>query len=181
LLAEFLGKKVLIVGDVGSGKTKFTTHLLIEALESGYGPQITVIDMAPKEVFLKGLVAGGKISNRGGQVRYLDAGNVKTPRLSARSPDELLKLAEHNRRIMERLLRRFIASPTPILFINDVSLYLQRGRFDLLWSALEKAETVILNGYYGEKLQEDLGTGVSRRERKLMERLASRVDVFIQL
>jgi len=182
LFDEFLGRKVLIIGDVGRGKTSFTRHLLIEAVEKGYAPQITVIDMAPKQVSFKGLAAGGKILKHGEfKVRCLDAGDVKTPRLSARSPDELLELAEHNRRIIERLLRKFIASPTRILFINDVSLYLQRGSFDLLWSALERADTAILNGYYGEKLRDDLGTGVSKRERNLMERLAAKVDVLFQL
>jgi len=182
LFAEFLGKKVLITGDVGRGKTRLTRELLVEALERGYGSQITVIDMAPKQVSFNGLSLGGKILKTAEfKVRYLDAGDVKTPRVSARSPNELLELAEYNRKILEGLLERFIASPTRILFINDVSLYLQMGNFDLLWSALEKAETAIVNGYYGEKLQDDLGTGLSERERKLMKRLAAKVDVHIQL
>jgi len=182
LFAEFIGRKVLILGDVGSGKTRFTRSLLMEALEEGYGAQITVIDMAPEQVFLNGSAIGGKILKPGEfKIRYLDAGDVKTPRLSARSPDELLELAEHNRRTIERMLNFFIDSPTRILFINDVSLYLQRGSLDLLWSALEKADTAIVNGYYGEKLQDDLGTGVSKRERRLMEKLAARVDITFML
>ena len=182
MFAEFLGKKVLIVGDVGRGKTKFTRQLLIEALKMGYGSQITVIDMAPKQVSFKGLPIGGKIMKADEfKVRYLNCEDVKTPRLSARSPDELLELAEHNRKVLERLLKRFIASPTRILFINDVSLYLQMGKFDLLWSALEKADTAIINGYYGEKLQDDLGTGLSERERRLVEKLEAKVDVLIRL
>ena len=182
LFAEFLGKKVLITGDVGKGKTRFTRQLLMEALKEGYAPHITVIDMAPDQVSLKGLIVGGKIlKGEEFKIRYYDAGDVKTPRLSARSPNELLELAEYNRRILEQLIRRFIASPTKILFINDVSIYLQRGNFDLLWSTLEKADTAIVNGYCGEKLQDDLGTGLSKRERELMEKLADRVDVLIRL
>jgi len=182
LFAEFLGKKVLIIGDVGSGKTRFTRQLLEEALAEGYGSQITVIDMAPKRVSLNSFAAGGKIMKpREFKVRYLDAGDVKTPRISARSPSEILELAEHNSKNMEKLLREFLSSPTRILFINDVSLYFQMGRFDLLWSALQKTDTAILNGYYGEKLKDDLGTGISERERKLMENLADRVDVLIRL
>lgn len=154
----------------------------MEALEEGYGAQITVIDMAPEQVFLNDSAIGGKILKPGEfKIRYLDAGDVKTPRLSARSPDELLELAEHNRRTIEGMLNFFIDSPTRILFINDVSLYLQRGSLDLLWSALEKADTAIVNGYYGEKLQDDLGTGVSKRERRLMEKLAAKVDITFML
>ncbi|HIE18972.1 TPA: hypothetical protein EYP75_04520 [Candidatus Bathyarchaeota archaeon] len=179
---EFLGKKVLIIGDVGRGKTRLTRRLLIEALKKGYGSRITVIDMAPKQVSFNGLSVGGKILKADeSKVRYLNCEDVKTPRLSARSPNELRKLAEHNRRILEKLLERFIASPTQILFINDVSLYLQGGNFDLLWSALEKADTAIINGYYGEKLQDDLGTGLSERERRLIKKLAAKIDVLVQL
>jgi len=182
LFDDLLGKKTLIIGDVGRGKTRFTRELLIEAVRKGYASWITVIDMAPKQIFIKGSTAGGKLLKPGEfKVRCLDAEDVKTPRLSAKSPNELLELAEYNRRNLERLLMRFKASPTRILFINDVSLYLQRGNFDLLWSTLEGAETAIVNGYYGEKLRDDLGTGLSERERKLMERLAAKVDVLIRL
>ena len=154
----------------------------MEALEMGYGSKITVIDMAPRQIFINGLPVGGKILETDKfKVRYLDAGDVKTPRLSAKSPGELLELAECNKRAIERLLRRFIASPTQILFINDVSLYLQMGSFDLLWSAIEKADTAIINGYYGEKLRDDLGSGISERERRLMERLADKVDILFRL
>jgi len=182
LFSELLGKKVLVIGEVGSGKTEFTRDLLLEAFEAGYGPQITVIDMAPEKTSLNGLAVGGKLLKPGElEVRYLSCGDIKTPRLSARSPEELQELAEHNRVLLERLLEKFIESPTRILFINDVSLYLQRGRIDLLWSAIEKAETVIINGYYGEKLQRDLGTGISQRERRLMSLLVDKVEVLIQL
>ena len=178
----FIGKKVLIMGDVGSGKTRFTRCLLLEALKNGYDSQITVLDMAPKQVSFNGLLIGGKISKVGEfKIRYLDAEDVKTPRLSARSLNELLELAEYNRKIFEKMLKEFISSPTQILFINDVSLYLQMGSLDLLWLALEKADTAIANGYYGEKLRNDLGSGLSRRERRLMESLAARVDVLIRL
>ena len=179
---ELLGKKTLIMGDVGKGKTRLTRELLIEAVGKGYASQITVIDMAPKQFFIKGSAVGGKLLKPGEfNVRRLDAGDVKTPRLLARSPNELVELAEHNRRILERLLRKFKASPSRILFINDVSLYLQRGSFDLLWSTLEMAETAIVNGYYGEKLRDDLGTGLSERERRLMKNLATKVDILIRL
>ena len=182
LFNELLGKKVLIIGEVGSGKTEFTRSLLLEAFEAGYGPQITVIDMAPERTSLNGLTVGGKLLKPGeSEVRYLSCGDIKTPRLSARSPKELLELAEHNKILLQSLLEKFIKSPTRVLFINDVSLYLHRGRIDLLWSAIEKAETAIINGYYGRKLQEDLGTGLSQRERRLMSLIADKVEVLIQL
>jgi hypothetical protein len=58
---------------------------------------------------------------------------------------------------------------------------LQRGEIDCLWRAFEAAETVVANGYYGEKLKADYGTGLSSREKTLMEKLASRMDEVIRL
>jgi hypothetical protein len=47
--------------------------------------------------------------------------------------------------------------------------------------ALDACETFIANGYHGDSLSEDRGTGVSKIERDLMNRLASRMDVVINL
>ena len=104
-----------------------------------------------------------------------------TPRLSAETSEELLELADQNREKIEILLDEFKAHPSSILFINDVSIYLQRGELDRLWDTIELAETVVANGYLGILLSDDLGTGVSVRERRLMEELASRMDVVVQV
>lgn len=42
-------------------------------------------------------------------------------------------------------------------------------------------EEFIANGYYGDHLSEDLGTGVSNKERELMDLLSSRMDKAINL
>ena len=42
-------------------------------------------------------------------------------------------------------------------------------------------EEFIANGYYGDHLSEDLGTGVSNKERELMDLLSSRMDKEINL
>ena len=180
--SDALGKKVLIMGDVGAGKTVLTRHVLLEAIEKEYGDNITVIDMAPRATTVKGLSVGGLLMTpEDSGVRYLEAEDIRTPRLSAKDGEELMELADYNRKEIEKLLDKFDASPTAVLFINDVSIYLQRGDIDRLWSAIEKAETVVANGYSGEKLKEDFGTGFSNREKRMMERLASRMDIAIRL
>ena len=63
--------------------------------------------------------------------------------------------------------------------INDVSIYLQCGKLERLWETIQLAETVVANGYLGTRLEKDLGTNVSARERHLMKELASRMDVVI--
>ena len=178
---DLLGKRVLILGDTGTGKTRLTKRLLIEAIEEGHSQDITVIEMAPPSIELRGLSVGGVLLNSTPpKLRILEGGEIKTPRLSARDGEEVLRLADYNRGVIEKLLEDFIRAPTKILFINDISLYLQRGDLEYLWKVLQKAETVIANGYIGEKLKDDLGTGLSAREGQLIEMLASRTDVVIR-
>jgi len=180
-IEEALGKRTLIMGEVGSGKTWLTGKLLEEAISMGL-KGITVLDMAPEATTLKGIPVGGTLQGVTNPiVRYLKAKDLKTPRLSARDANELVEYADHNRKIAESLLDDFLLDPTSILFVNDVSIYLQRGEINRLWRAFEATETVVANGYYGERLKVDYGTGLSLREKTLMEELASRMDRVIRL
>jgi GTPase SAR1 family protein len=180
-MRDLVGRRTLIVGDVGAGKTRLTRRLLEEALELGL-EGVTVIEMAPRAVDIDGVPVGGALVNTDARgIRYLQTDVIKTPRLSARTPEELLQLADHNREKVERLLEAFDTEPSSILFINDVSIYLQRGSFDRLWETLLKADTVVANGYVGERLKADLGTGLSRDERQRMDELASRVAEVIRI
>ena len=180
-MRDLVGRRTLIVGDVGAGKTRLTRRLLEEALELGLDG-VTVIDMAPRAVDIDGVTVGGVLFNADARgIRYLQTDDIKTPRLSARTSEELLQLADHNRENVERLLEAFDTEPSSILFINDVSIYLQRGSLDRLWETLLKADTVVVNGYVGEKLKADLGTGLSRDERRRMDELASRVAEVIRI
>ncbi|MBS7630897.1 energy coupling factor transporter S component ThiW [Candidatus Bathyarchaeota archaeon] len=178
---ELRGKKVLIQGDVGSGKTALTRRLLLEALTIEDPSDVAVIDMAPEVAVRNGVIIGGKLLNTPDErIRVLNV-NSYTPRLTAKSPEELLELADTNRKRVEELFEAFDEKPSRILFVNDVSIYLQRGDLEKLLGIIDKAETVIANGYYGEGLKEDLGTGVSAREKSLMEELARRMEVVIKL
>lgn len=178
-MSEIVGLKTLIVGDVGVGKTRLTRRLLGEELEMNL-ERVTVIDMAPDVVNIEGVSVGGALLGAyKGDIRLLRSNDIKTPRLSAKSPEELLQLADHNRREIEGLLDAFDTEPSETLFVNDVSIYLQSGKLERLWDTIKLAETVVVNGYFGTRLEEDLGTGVSARERRLMEELASRMDKVV--
>jgi hypothetical protein len=170
----------MIMGDVGTGKTKLTRRLLEEAakMES----IITVLDFAPPMRVCGSRVIGGFLfeGDLPGVIHYKSE-EIKTPRLSAENPDELLNLADHNREITEGMLMEYIGDPSKALFINDASIHLQRGEFGDLMKAVEMAETAVINGYMGSYLRADLGTGISEREERLMKRLGEMMDRVIHL
>ena len=180
---DYLGKKTLILGDVGRGKTRLTVRLLEEAIELGFAKKITVIDMAPRTFEVDGRKIGGKLSEFTDitKARYLAPDRVEMPRMSARSGEELLNLVEKNRVKIRALLDNCLADMTPIIFVNDISIYLQSGGIEPILFIVRKAKTFIANGYYGETIREKYATGVSETERKLMNILAENVDVVIKL
>ncbi|KYH39418.1 MAG: hypothetical protein AYL28_000160 [Candidatus Bathyarchaeota archaeon B23] len=180
---DLLGRRTLILGDVGSGKTELTRRLLMEALELGYSGEVTVIDMAPEREVIGGISIGGLLLDAVGRrgIRYLAPSRVEKPRLKASSAEELRRLVRLNAERIRPLLEEYLSSSTPILFINDVSIYLQSGSLHPLLDVVERAETFIANGYYGEYLAEDRGTGISEVERRLMELLSSHMDVVVAL
>jgi GTPase SAR1 family protein len=179
-----LGKKVLITGDVGVGKTKLTLTLLKEALNSSFNDRITIIDMAPVLTEVNDLSVGGKllaISQEFGNVRYLTVQRVETPRLSAKSANELLYLVSLNEKRIRPLITQYLKHPSPILFVNDISIYLQSGNYTPILTALTMAKTFIANGYSGQTFSSDFGTQVSNIERRLMKKLSNTVDLVINL
>lgn len=175
---ELKGKRTLITGDIGSGKTVLTRRLLREAIEQG--EKVTVVDFAPDARNMDGVKVGGYLVENE-KCRVLKSGSIATPRLSAKDAEELVRLAEYNAGITQGLLSEFIEDPTPVLVINDTSIHLQCGEIEPIFEAIEKAETAILNGYLGEYLSKDHGTGVSSRERALMWELSRSMDREIKL
>ena len=181
---EFVGKKILIIGDVGAGKTKLTLELISQAVEAGYAKDTTIIDMAPATKLVKGKKIGGRlleIMEMLEQLRYLTPIRVETPRLSAEDADHLLHLIKLNHDAILPLLQDFINKPSTVLFINDISIFLQSGSSEAVLSTIETSETFIANGYYGKYFAFDHDTGVSKTERDLMDLLASKMDKVISI
>jgi len=177
---EILGKKVLILGEAGSGKTKLAAQLLRELMTLVNPKEITVIDLAPQRV---GEI-GGKLTdyvNVNSRVRYLSPENVYTPRLAGASPKQVLHYAELNRKNMEPLLNRFIRNVTEVLVLNDVTLYLHLGKLETVLECVRLANTFLATAYYGSKLAEDLGTGISEKEKQLTDKLAASMDLTLKI
>jgi len=179
--SDLIGRKTLIVGDVGAGKTALTRRLLMDAVDR-VSDVITVLDFAPPAQKVKGIYVGGHLlEDNQPKVRRLYSRLIKTPRLSAEDGEELVRLACFNRKITESLIAEYLESPTDTLFINDASIHLQQGNLRELLDAVGRASTVVANGYMGSTLKPDHGSGVSERESFMMRRLAAGMDRVIEL
>jgi hypothetical protein len=179
-ITDILGKKTLILGESRSGKTRLAAKLAEELMARGKPEKITVIDFAPR----RSDDTGGKLADYAaivGGVSYFEPKEVCTPRLSGTSPEQVLQLAKLNRKLMEPLLSRFIKNPTEILIMNDITLYLHLGRLDRILRCARLARTFVGTAYYGSKLAEDLGTGISQRERRLTDELAVFMDQVVNI
>jgi hypothetical protein len=154
----------LILGDLNSGKTHLTQMLLDEA--QALGNSVAVIDMAPHE----STGVGGNLTCT---CDYYTT-EIVTPRLSGKTEEEVVTLAELNRERIDLLLNTY--HPRKVLFINDVSIYLQRGNVEKIVSVMSLSQTCIINGYFGTTLGED---PFSVEEKKKMIDLHKHCDRII--
>ena len=169
----FKNKKTLIAGEVNTGKTSLTARIL-EAFLSEGKTQIAIIDMAPERV----RKAGGKIPVKTShRVRYYSA-RIRPPRLSGKSETQVENLARQNASVLSELLDTCMKRPPRVLFINDVSIYLQAGDPASLLRLIDTIPTVVMNGYFGRSLGGGL---LSERERQNMKYLQKHCDNVILL
>lgn len=172
MVDEFRNKKTIIIGEVNTGKTNLLLDILKEFLKEGE-KEITLIDMAPES--MKGI--GGKIDHeKMGAIRYYTA-QIIAPRLTGKTAEEVEKFARHNANLIHEIFVEYLRNPTKVLFINDVSIYLQAGDLNELLSLLHSTPTVIMNGYYGSSLG---GAKLGERERENMNALQNRCDRVIK-
>ena len=170
---EFKNKKTIIVGEVNTGKTAYLSEIINGFIKEGE-KDITLIDMAPEETNS----IGGKMNTESiDLIRYYTAAIV-APRLTGRNVDEVEALAKHNAEMIEGILVQYQKDPSEVLFVNDISLYLQAGDLRKLLSWLNSTPTVVMNGYYGWSLG---GGEMAQRERKSMKSLIEWCDRIIRV
>ncbi len=167
------GEKTIIVGDVNTGKSIYTLRMLDTLAESEY-PSVAVIDCAPQAV--RGI--GGKMreAERSG-ILYLTT-TIAALRLTGTSDEEILALAAVNARTIESIFDSYLRDPREILFINDVTLYLQAGSVERFVEVMESAGTLVMNAYRGTTFQD---SPLSRRERRLLGEIMQRCNRVIGL
>lgn len=179
---SLVNKRTLILGDVNSGKTTVTQKALDDFCDSIIPERIVIIDMSP--VIPPELAARKGLSGVGGGLSidaHPDILLLKTdlapPRLASDTEEEAEGIAEQNAHKIESLFEKFIASQRDVLFLNDLTLYLQAGSAEQLGQWLEHAETVVANGYQGKTL----GQGrLSVRESQQLIEAENFFDIIIK-
>lgn len=172
---DCLGKYLFIMGDVNTGKTTLCRQWLVQLCQQGLGTRIALIDMAPHIpealALERGLVGAGGSLLPPPASGVLDLRtHLDAPRLSSTSEAEAMAKAVRNAHAIEALLAQLPGSRRDILFINDVTLYLQAGFTAGLLKHIAKAgiKTLVVNGYWGERLG---GGELTHREKAETQRL----------
>lgn len=172
-LEEAWGKRTLILGDVNSGKTQMTLELLTQVIDQRKD-NIAVLDLAPETT--RGI--GGKMEVPShSRITYYTT-TIIPPRLMGKDIEEVEAYAYQNAKAVEELFSRLLKKPREVLVINDVSLYLQKGRLDRLLEVLGTSHTAIINGYYGRAFGD---SPFSLKEKEQMDHLAKHCDRVIHL
>ena len=181
-------RKTIITGEVNTGKTTLTGFWGDELWEyigkHMHTPSVAVLDMAPTvPPELSKLTKGGPI---GGHTIFNDftpdilfKGGIHPPRLMGTSPKHIITLARENRRHIENWFKTLInGDKVDLLIVNDMSIYLQTGKVDIMAEVLNRAHTVIANGYKGKTLGTD---SMSRTEKRRMNRIEWYFDNIVPM
>ncbi len=183
-LESLIGKKVLIEGDIGTGKTTYTYELLEQALATRNLKRIIVIDMAPSRRQDRSKFVGGAMrlpQDYERKVRYFAPSHVFAPRLEGKDRVQVLEYALRNSEEIGKLLLANLRRKNEILFINDMTMFFHAGDINLLLRLIKNTHTFIANAYKGTYLAEDKGSGITLRERTLLETIEKSMDLIIQL
>lgn len=179
---KLLGHHTILYGETNTEKTLQTSRFVQFLLESKNVPpnDITILDFAPNLIIFKGLKIGGKIRDfyeLSSKCRYpLIKGEIIPPRLNSNNKEELYFFACENFRKTYEILNTFIEDPTPLLIINDISIYLHIGSTHLILKAIFKSSTFFGNSYYGSSIQSDYSRLFSLREKQKVASLIKQVD-----
>lgn len=178
------GRKTLIVGESGVGKTRLTAELVEEAAAEEGSAKITILDFAPAGRQVGNVKVGGSIQAflRSKKYGRLDSSPaIRAPRLESRSVEEVWELAKQNADLTSEWLRKFVRLSSLILFINDLTIHIHAGDIDLLLKAIDSSQTFVGNAYKGSVLASDHGSGLSVREKENLRIVERAMDNVIDL
>lgn len=168
---DCLGQKLLILGDVNTGKTTLARRILQDFRARGLDARIAILDLAPEIppqiAQARGVTGvGGTLTAEGSAAVVRSRPLLQPPRLTSASEAEAAAKAARNRTLIDAAWQGLPARD--ILFVNDLSMYVQDGPASELVARFAPVETVVANAYFGERLG---GGALSRHEREEMEQL----------
>ena len=181
-LSVLVGKKTLIYGETNTGKTFYTAKFvqyLLENKKFDYN-EITILDFAPKLAFFKNLKIGGRIQD------YYDlslkcniinfVGEIIPPRLNAKNKSEMFSNICNNFKKIYEIMEKYNSNPTPVLIVNDVSIYFHLGSVKYLTNTINKSNTFYGNAYYGSSINSKFSKLLSVIEKNKVEFIIKNVE-----
>ncbi|MFX1394491.1 MAG: hypothetical protein ACFFAH_13075 [Promethearchaeota archaeon] len=179
---EFIGHHTLLYGETDTKKTYYTARFVQFLLNvKKFNPKdISILDFAPKLFKYYGIRIGGKIEDYYPQSLKCNnitfKGEIIPPRLRASNKKELYDNACKNYKKTNEILKFYHENPTPVLIINDISIYLHLGSKKFLLETIRKADTFFGNAYYGSSIERSFASLFSLKEKGLIKYLIRNVD-----
>ena len=179
---NYFGHRTLLYGETNTGKTYYTAKFVQYLLEiKNVNPkEVSILDFAPKLAYFNNLKIGGRI-----QDYYEDSvkcncinfkGDIIPPRLRAKNKKEIYDHLCHNFNKIYEIMEIYNISRTPVLIINDISLYLHLGSNKYLINTINKSDTFFGNSYYGSSISSKFSKLISIREKRKVESLIKNVE-----
>ena len=176
------GLHTLIYGETNTGKTFYTAKFVQYLLENkNFEPkEISILDFAPRLTYFKNLKIGGRIQDyyehslKCNVINFV--GEIIPPRLKAKNKSELHSNICNNFKKIHEIIENYNDNPTPVLIINDISLFLHLGSNEYLINTINKSDTFFGNSYYGSSISSKFSKLISIREKRKVESLIKNVE-----
>ncbi len=179
---EFIGHQTILYGETNTKKTYYTARFVQFLLKiKKFNPKnISILDFAPKLFKYYDIKIGGKIDDFYPQSIKCNnitfEGEIIPPRLRASNKKELFENTCKNYKKTHEILKIYDENPTPVLIINDISIYLHLGSKKPLLDAIKKANTFFGNTYYGTSIKRDFTSLFSLKEKRVIESLIKKIE-----
>jgi len=181
-LNYLIGKKTLIYGETNTSKTFYTAKFIQYLCEmKKINPKdISILDFAPKLAYFNNLKIGGRIQDyyessvKCNNINF--KGEIIPPRLKAKNKKDIYDHMCHNFNKIYDIMEIYNRSPTPVLIVNDISLFLHLGGTKYLINTINKSDTFFGNSYFGSSISSKFSKLISIREKRKVEYLIKNVE-----
>ena len=171
---NIIGKKTLILSDFHTSRLEHIVKTVEDLNSSVYSKKVTLLDCAPKRRIKDHTDKFDKLHHIKTRLTY-------EPRISAKNRSEIIKYSVNNSRAITTGLDEFRKRPTKIMAMNYIHLYLHKGPLALLMKTINASDTFIGTAFRGKCPFNDFEDGITRRERKLVDKLSLHMDDVIYL